>query len=527
MSWTGWSKWSVTGGLNVRAPNRMSAALEWLNGFSAQWWACILQASWQTAVVALFLLAAVHVLGRRWPAPLRYALLLLALLKFACPPFLSAPTGLFTGLVQARPVFAAPSERKPTTASAPMPAITASTRGSVLGQLGKVRWTVWLMLLHATGSGVMAWLLLREAARWRALVRASSQLLGGDLYRDVSLQLGLYRIPPLVASERAEGPLALGFTRPTIVLPAKLLGRLSPDELRAVLAHELAHCKRGDLWVNWVQLALLALWWFHPVLWVLNRSIRDVREDCCDDLLLAEKVVANDAYCDVLLRAAAQLTGTRQVHAAVGFGEQVHCLARRLQRITDWTLHRADDLSRAGAIMVLILAALLLPGVRTREVAEVSGERPTPTSGCAAEITVSDRSFERQTVLPEGPGQAWNMQPVPPEIFTRGNCTTNPMTLVADRPAPSAANPLQDTPAVCSWSELGRRAARLRLGSTSTAPNSPSRKQQAVTRYAQALTAQSQASGWAIAILPPPLPGQIIGETERRQRRVIRVMGGL
>jgi hypothetical protein len=150
--------------------------------------------------------------------------------------------------------------------------------------------------------------------------------------------------------------------------------------LRAVLAHELAHCQRGDLWLNWIQLLLVAVWWFHPVLWLVNRSVRDIREDCCDDLLLARGIISNDAYCDVLLRAASEVSPPLSLSAALGFGQSIHPLGRRLARITDWDLQRAEGVSTVGAMAVLIGAALLFPGARSFE---LPPEAATPSAVAA------------------------------------------------------------------------------------------------------------------------------------------------
>src|SRR5262245_43500007 len=64
-----------------------------LNGLAALWTASLAPALWQSTWMALLLLGAVRI-GRRWPAPLRHGLLLLALLKFAVPPAVTSPTAL-------------------------------------------------------------------------------------------------------------------------------------------------------------------------------------------------------------------------------------------------------------------------------------------------------------------------------------------------------------------------------------------------------------------------------------------------
>ena len=72
----------------------MNAILDSINYFSTLWWTYAWHSTWQSVLVGGVLLAVVY-LGRRWPAPLRCGLLLLALAKFAVPPMLSIPTGLF------------------------------------------------------------------------------------------------------------------------------------------------------------------------------------------------------------------------------------------------------------------------------------------------------------------------------------------------------------------------------------------------------------------------------------------------
>jgi hypothetical protein len=75
------------------------------------------------------------------------------------------------------------------------------------------------------------------------------------------------------------------------------------------------HFHRGDLWVNAVQLGLLAV--DHPFLWLLHHTIQKVREDCCDDVLLARDLTSGDAYCDALHTA--REFGGRADRRCVGF----------------------------------------------------------------------------------------------------------------------------------------------------------------------------------------------------------------
>jgi beta-lactamase regulating signal transducer with metallopeptidase domain len=79
-------------------------------------------------------------------------------------------------------------------------------------------------------------------------------------------------------------PLVMGVRRPVLVLPHSLDTRLTPDELNAVLLHELAHIERGDFGWNLAQSLLLAVLWFNPAAWMLHARLRREREVRCDAL---------------------------------------------------------------------------------------------------------------------------------------------------------------------------------------------------------------------------------------------------
>ena len=72
-----------------------------------------------------------------------------------------------------------------------------------------------------------------------------------------------------------------------MLLPASALAGLSPQQLEAILAHELAHIRRHDYLVNLLQTLVETLLFYHPAVWWLSRRIRVERENCCDDLAVS------------------------------------------------------------------------------------------------------------------------------------------------------------------------------------------------------------------------------------------------
>ncbi len=105
---------------------------------------------------------------------------------------------------------------------------------------------------------------------------------------------------------------------PAILLPAALASGLSPDQLQAILAHELAHIRRFDLMVNLLQRLAEAVLFFHPAVWFVSRLVSIEREVVADDTVLAAGW-PRVHYADALVRMAelsSTLRSTRFVEQA-------------------------------------------------------------------------------------------------------------------------------------------------------------------------------------------------------------------
>lgn len=151
-----------------------------------------------------------------------------------------------------------------------------------------------LLVLDGKGNVPLAaaagidWLALALAA-WiaGAAVFAFWQLAN---YRSFLLSLGAMRSgrPPahggiaVVESDTVQGPLALGFVKPRIIVPADFHSRYSEAERAFALDHELIHHRRGDMWWNLAALFVLALNWFNPIAWIAFRAFRTDQELACD-----------------------------------------------------------------------------------------------------------------------------------------------------------------------------------------------------------------------------------------------------
>ena len=91
----------------------------------------------------------------------------------------------------------------------------------------------------------------------------------------------------LLESALANVPVVFGHFRPVILVPAGLLAGLPPEQIQAILLHELAHIRRCDYAVNFLQRLVEGLFFYHPATWWIARVIRAERENCCDDAAVA------------------------------------------------------------------------------------------------------------------------------------------------------------------------------------------------------------------------------------------------
>ncbi|NHN30474.1 M48 family metalloprotease [Paenibacillus sp. S3N08] len=90
----------------------------------------------------------------------------------------------------------------------------------------------------------------------------------------------------LVVSDTLTAPTLFGLVKPKLVMPQTVLNGLSEEQLRYVFLHELAHCKRNDIGINWLMQILLICHWFNPVLWYAYQRMREDQEIASDALAL-------------------------------------------------------------------------------------------------------------------------------------------------------------------------------------------------------------------------------------------------
>jgi len=149
-----------------------------------------------------------------------------------------------------------------------------------------------LWLVEAWFAGVML-LSLRSAGGFLVVARLrrrestplNEELL--ELCLSLERRMGLTRVVRYCQCMHLDAPAVAGWVRPLVFLPMTALTGLSAAQLEAVIAHELAHIRRFDAFVNLFQIAVETLLFYHPAVWWLGKEIRVERENCCDDEAVA------------------------------------------------------------------------------------------------------------------------------------------------------------------------------------------------------------------------------------------------
>jgi polysaccharide export outer membrane protein len=145
-------------------------------------------------------------------------------------------------------------------------------------------------------------------------------------------QMAFRAAPRFFIVERLSQAAAVGIFKPMVVLPAAWLCELPPNVLEAVLAHELAHLRRWDLPINFLQRLVEMALFFHPAVWWCSRRIRIERELCCDGVALAA-VGSRADYARALTYLADQRLSPSRMMLAAGIGGTKMVLLERIRNV--------------------------------------------------------------------------------------------------------------------------------------------------------------------------------------------------
>jgi beta-lactamase regulating signal transducer with metallopeptidase domain len=267
----------------------------------------------------------------------------------------------------------------------------------------------------------------------------------------LSRRLHISRRVGLLLSRGVDVPTVIGSLKPVILLPVSALAGLSPAQTEAILAHELAHIRRHDYFVNLLQTLLETVLFYHPAVWWLSRRIRDERENCCDDLAVS---LCGDPV--TYARALTDLEQHRGSGSALVMAANGGPLVQRIRRLLIGA--PAPHAGRGPVWLAGLTALLLMAGVG----AAVATTPYVADKGLAE--TPADTLLQTAPVAPSAPAapaaqSAASAPSAPPAVSVRS---------VAPAPSAPSTSPAASAPSAPS------AAAAPSAPSAQSAPSSPS-----------------------------------------------------
>ena len=261
------------------------------------------------------------------------------------------------------------------------------------------RFAPWLAVIYCAGVVLMLIRLAVSITAAHRLGAQATQIITGrpnEILNGLAKQWSLKVVPKLAVVEAAVIPQVVGLFRSTILLPASAISGLSSDELEMILAHELAHVRRHDMWVNLLQRLVEAVLFFNPALWFLSRRISALREYCCDEL--ACEAVAKQAqqgeprlrYAQALLRVVElkqDSARTEQVAALAASGRSPSELRQRVARLFGEPLREPVLVSHGAVRAAIVLSLCSVAWLFTPVLAQLSDE-PSKEAATSKELAI-------------------------------------------------------------------------------------------------------------------------------------------
>jgi beta-lactamase regulating signal transducer with metallopeptidase domain len=342
---------------------------------------------WQgTLIAALF--ALVWLIARRWTAAARYGVCAATLLLLALTPAITfallvwpegattAPTVSAFGTFPWQSSVASPQTDWRETCESAFPGLCA----------------VWL-------CGVLA-LALRRAGGWLWLMRSRTAWQSAppalvDRLKSLAASAGIARLVSLRVTLAGVSPCVIGWLRPVILVPAATLAGTNPDDLEALLVHELAHIRRHDYLVNLLQMAIETVLFYHPFVWWISRQMRIEREHCCDDL--AVRISGDPArYARALLELAGRQAASEFAMAATGGS-----LPSRIRRLLFNEAPSGRPPAWAAFILAMVAVAVVIA-------ADKSNQPPQPSA--LPKPALAAVQSDKRSAFPEAPEAAKLLQ---------------------------------------------------------------------------------------------------------------------
>ncbi len=238
-----------------------------------------------------------------------------------------------------------------------------------------------LVNIWFVGAMLFLFRLVNSLSEVRMLRKSSSDPQDSQLEQMLHRLMGKMNVSKNVElrlTSHGISPITFGFLKPIILIPAGLILQLTPVQLEAIIAHELAHVKRNDYLANLFQSAIEVLFFYHPCYWWMNQTVKELRENAADDVAVKVGIVPKELAHGL----AKVLNHAKQnpPELALAAGKRRNPTLQRIKRILG---HPAQTYPQNPIISIPMLLSLLLSAglmATAQQDVAVSVEKTKPIS---------------------------------------------------------------------------------------------------------------------------------------------------
>lgn len=220
-----------------------------------------------------------------------------------------------------------------------------------------------LLFIWVTGILSMAVLTLQSQLRIRQIIKSALPVQNRQvklIYNECLSTIGISKNIRLYSSAYIQSPISVGLLKPCIVLPIQMISGLQEKEIRFILLHELQHYRHRDIAVNYLMCLARVIYWFHPLVWLALKEMRNDREVACDAAVL--RTIDENSYADygyTLLNFAENLTHS-SFSSAAGMGGTKKQIKMRIIHIASF--HPESRWLKLKSCLIFILALSIVIG---------------------------------------------------------------------------------------------------------------------------------------------------------------------
>lgn len=363
-------------------------------------------------LVACLLAVLAYVVGRSGRhAVTAHCLWLLVFVKLVTPPLVSTPIAVpqawaqptlallveiqETNLSSADEVHPAESSETGTSVGQ-----AAQTIAAVRGMAFRPNFAQCVVLLWIAGTVLIVSRGAVRFARFSYLLHRESLVdaLATQQVRDL---LGRDRFVPQVRLISARvSPMLFGFGKRTcIVCPDRLWNSLDAEQRRAFLAHEVAHFRRRDHWVRWLEWLVTAIYWWLPLVYFARQQLERHEEAACDAWAIANLSTPPRAYAETLLSVVDFLSETRiGIPRLASRMQATDSLEERLRLIMSSDAAPLSPIKWRGLMLFSGVLILVHPSFHYRSNAETAPANRDARARIETDLTLMDGSSPHEPV---------------------------------------------------------------------------------------------------------------------------------